>query len=69
MSWYVCEREKEQTMETTILIIFVAVLYSIVGLAFIVLPLHFMDSPGQVQALDDVRATSLGQRLADAPAH
>jgi hypothetical protein len=63
------EREKGQTMEATVLTIFVAILYSIVGLAFIVLPLCFTDSPGQVQALDDVRATSLSQRPADAPAH
>jgi hypothetical protein len=43
-------------MEATILTIFVAILYSIVGLAFIVLPLHFTDSLGQGQALHDVRA-------------
>jgi hypothetical protein len=43
-------------MEATILIIFVAVLYSIVCLAHIVLPRRFRDSPGEGPALDDVRA-------------
>jgi hypothetical protein len=47
---------KESPMEATILTIFVAVLYSIVGLALIVLPLRFRDSPGEDPALGDVRA-------------
>jgi hypothetical protein len=41
-------------MEATILTIFVAVLYSIVGLAHIVLPRRFWDSPCERPALDDV---------------
>jgi hypothetical protein len=44
-------------MEPTILTIFVAVLYSFVGLAFIVLPLRFTDSPGVNPALDEETQT------------